>query len=109
MTLTARRLDLLAAHLTNRLGVSHEKVLEALQDWVIDPETPEPPAPKTLTFQVIALYDKGFGPECMNLPNITVDAESEAQCTAERIATEMFYEKFRGKVEWQEVKIRPVK
>lgn len=107
MTLTEKKLDQLTAHLANRLNISYEKVTEVLLDWVVDSEKPEPTT--ILTFQVIALYDKGFGPECMNLPNITVNTESEAQPMAERIATEIFNEKFRGKVDLQEVKIRLVK
>jgi hypothetical protein len=106
MDMKPLKIELLATHLTQKLGVSFEDALEALQDWFVQPD---PVPTNQLSFEVVALYDKGFGPECMNLPVVKVKTVSEAQAAAEELATNVFMEKFRGKVEWEEVKIRPVK
>lgn len=60
----------------------------------------------SLSFEVIALYDRGFGPECMTLAEVKANTIMEAQEIAETMATQKFLELFKGKTEWQEVKIR---
>jgi hypothetical protein len=62
-----------------------------------------------LIFEVVVLYDKGFGPECLNAPKIEASTVEEAQLKAEKAATVFFLEKFGKKTQWNEVKIRPVK
>lgn len=64
---------------------------------------------QNLTFEVTVLYDKGFGPECLNIPQIEAPSVEEAQIKAEKAATAFFFEKFGKKTQWNEVKIRPVK
>jgi hypothetical protein len=92
----------LCAHfgLDNRVHMMREK----LQEWQTLQTLSE-----LLTFEVVAFYDKGFGPECMNLPAVKANTVAEAQKAAEEVATRTFMEKFGIKVEWEEVKIRPVK
>lgn len=99
-----KELESLVEHIAAEQWADRQLVAECLARWR-NKNTPQ----SRLTFEVVALYDKGFGPECMNLHNIEVDVASEAQNKAERMATELFDMRFGGKVEWQEVKIRPVR
>lgn len=99
-----KEIESLVDYLVGNLHYNKQLLLAHVQAWQIS-RTPS----ELLTFEVVALYDKGMGPECMTLPPIKVNAKNEAQNQAERLATEIFDAKFRGKVEWQEVKIRPVK
>jgi hypothetical protein len=108
MDMTPLRIELLAKHLSDKLNRPYDMILGHLQDWFTAPIITDP----TPTYEIVALYDKGFGPECMNLPTFKVAEDltvEEIQKQAEAFATQFFEEKFRGKVEWQEIKIRPAK
>ena len=68
------------------------------------PQKPEPIA----KFELSVLYDKGLGLECLNLP-VFESTVTDAQRSAEEIATATFLEKFGKRVQWEEVKIRPAR
>jgi hypothetical protein len=113
MGLLMTKLESLAEYITlnllpPKMGADYDLVKLGLESWFSKNMPEFLPKPDKFFFEVIALYDKGFGPECMNLPNIESEIKY-AQSKAEELATTVFNEKFKGKVEWEEIKIRPVK
>jgi hypothetical protein len=97
--MNAQEIDSLATFLSLKLSQNQAILRQHIEEWG---------NPKLLTFEVTALYDKGLGPECMNIPNIQSLTSKEAQIKAETIATRIFSEKFGKKTMWDEIKIRPV-
>lgn len=96
----------LAKHLSNVLGSSvadrsSQAIEKHLEAWFLHISE------ETYEFEVTALYDKGFGPECLRTPNVKVTNIVDAQTKAEEMANVFFAEKFQGKVVWEEIKIRP--
>ena len=91
-------IESLSDYLNSKLSCAGIK--QHIEDWLKNPV-------KKLLFEVVALYDKGLGAECMTLPTIEAISLEEAQEKAETNATEIFWGKFGKKTRWDEVKIRP--
>jgi hypothetical protein len=91
-------MDTLAEFLSKKLGIDEKIIAEHIASW----ENQEN------SYSITALYDKGFGPECLNLPNITAKNDQTARKKAEEVAAAFFLKQFGKKVVFDEINVRRI-